>query len=193
MAQRSNPNEKALVEKARRDPEAFSTLYSRYFQRIYNYVSWRVGSRRDAEDLVSDIFTRALGQLDSFKWRKGATFSSWIFRIAHNAVVDYYRSETKWDAVSLDDLPEIQADELLPDELTERRRLFRTIFEEIQKLPPRQAEIVTMRLFGEMRNKEIAEALEIEEKSVSSSLFRGLRKLHDVLKTRSPYPARSER
>lgn len=180
MVQKSNPNERALVEEAKKDPEAFSVLYNRYFQRIYNYVSWRVGSRRDAEDLVSDIFTRALDRLDSFKWRRGATFSSWIFRIAHNAVVDYYRSETKRDAVSLDDLPEIQADELLPDELSERRRIFKELFEKIQELPTRQAEIITMRFYGEMRNKEIAKILNIEEKSVSSSLFRGLKKLHDM-------------
>ncbi len=180
MVQKSNPNERALVERAKKDPEAFSVLYGRYFQRIYNYVSWRVGSRRDAEDLVSDIFTRALDKLDSFKWRRGATFSSWIFRIAHNAVVDHYRNEAKRDAVSLDDLPEIQADEFLPDELSERRQLFKGLFEKIQELPARQAEIVTMRFYGEMRNKEIANILNIAEKSVSSSLFRGLKKLHDI-------------
>ena len=108
-------------------------------------------------------------------------------------MIDCYRSRSKGEFVNIDDLPEIQADDLLPDERSERRQLFKAIFEEIQKLPARQAEIVTMRLFGEMRNKEIAKALEIEEKSVSSSLFRGLRKLHDVLKTCSTYPARSER
>jgi RNA polymerase sigma-70 factor (ECF subfamily) len=181
MVEKTNQNERALVERAKRDPAAFSALYRLYFSRIFGYVSWRVGSRSDAEDLVSEIFTKVLSKLDSFRWKKGATFSSWIFRIAHNTVVDYYRSKTKREFVSVDDLPEIQADELLPDELSERRRLFKMIFEQVQELPPRQAEIITMRFFGEMRNKEIAKVLEIEERTVSSSLLRGLTKLHDVL------------
>jgi RNA polymerase sigma-70 factor (ECF subfamily) len=181
MVQKANHDEMTLVEKAKVDPEAFSALYERYFQRIYSYVSWRIGSRRDVEDLVSDIFTKALGKLSSFKWQKGATFSSWIFRIAHNAVVDYYRAKGKRRHVDLDDLPEIESGGLSPSEALDQRRLFETLSQMIQELPPRQAEIITMRFFGEMRNKEIAKVLEIEEKTVSSSLFRGLKKLHNVL------------
>jgi RNA polymerase sigma-70 factor (ECF subfamily) len=181
MVQKANHDEMTLVEKAKVDPEAFSALYERYFQRIYSYVSWRIGSRRDVEDLVSDIFTKALDKLSSFKWQKGATFSSWIFRIAHNAVVDYYRSKGKRRHVDLDDLPEIESSGLLPSEALDRRRLFETLSQMIQELPTRQAEIITMRFFGEMRNKEIAKILDIEERSVSSSLFRGLKKLHDML------------
>lgn len=180
MTHNTNPNERALVKRAKRDPEAFSALYDLYFQRIYNYVSWRVGSRSDTEDIVSDTFTKSLDKLSSFGWQKGATFSSWIFRIAHNSVADYYRDKGRREQVNIDDLPEIQADGLLPNEALDRRRLFRTLFEMIQELPARQAEIITMRFFGEMRNKEIANVLEIEEKSVSSSIFRGLKKLHDA-------------
>lgn len=180
MVQNKNQHERTLVEKAKKDPEAFSALYDLYFQRIYNYVSWRVGSRRDVEDIVSDIFTKTLDKLGSFRWQKGATFSSWIFRIAHNAVVDYYRSKAKRESVNIDGLPEIQSDDLLPDEAVDRRRLFKLLSEMIQELPERQAEIITMRFFGEMKNKEIAKVLNIREKSVSSSLFRGLKKLHDA-------------
>jgi RNA polymerase sigma-70 factor (ECF subfamily) len=181
MARRTKKNERTLVEEAKNDPQAFSFLYNLYFRRIYSYVSWRVGNRQDIEDLVSEIFTRALDKLDTFIWRKNATFSSWIFRIANNAVIDYYRAKDKEKHVDIDDMPEIESNELLPNALFERRRLFKAMFEEMQKLPPRQAEIITMRFFGEMRNKEIAKVLEIEEKSVSSGLFRGLKKLHAAL------------
>ena len=180
MVLRAKQSERTLVENAKVDPKAFSALYDRYFQRIYAYVSWRIGGRSDVEDTVSDIFTKALAKLDSFQWRKGATFSSWIFRIAHNAVIDYYRTGEKRAHSSLEDLPEIESDGLLPDATLDRRRLFETLYQMIQELPSRQAEIITMRFFGEMRNKEIAKILNIEEKSVSSSLFRGLKKLHDT-------------
>jgi len=180
MPQEANPDERALVEKAKRDPEAFSALYDLYFQKMYNYVSWRVGGRRDTEDLVSVIFTSALDNLGSFKWQKASAFSSWIFTIAHNAVVDHRRGQTNRVFADIDDLPEIAADGLLPDEALDRRRLFETLFQMVQELPARQAEVITMRFFGEMRNREIARALGIGEKSVSSSLFRGLKKLHDA-------------
>lgn len=181
MGQEANQNERSLVTRAREDPKAFSALYNLYFPRIYSYVSWRVANRHDAEDLVSDIFAKVLDNLNTFRWKKNASFSSWVFRIAHNAVVDHYRKTSSRESVSIDHLPEIKADGLLPDELSERRRLFRTIFEEIRKLPTRQAEIITMRFFGEMKNKEIAKVLDIEEKSVSSSLLRGLRRLCDAV------------
>lgn len=180
MARKTNQNERTLVEKAKKEAKAFSALYQLYFTRIFSYVSWRLGNRSDAEDLVSEIFTKTLDKLDSFKWQKGATFSSWIFRIAHNAVIDYYRTKDKGEHIDIDDLPEIQADALLPNELLERRELFKTFHQMIQELPARQAEILTMRFFGEMKNKEIARVLNIVEKSVSSSLFRGLKKLHDI-------------
>jgi len=179
MGKEDSQNEGVLVEKAKNDPDAFSELYDLYFPKIFRYVSWRIGNRSDTEDLVSDIFTKALNKIDSFKWQKGATFSSWIFRIAYNTIVDFYRTKHKRDYINIDDLPEIPSDSLLPDEDLDRRQLFKKLYQMIQELPERQAEIITMRFFTEMKNKEIANVLGISEKSVASSLCRGLRTLHD--------------
>jgi RNA polymerase sigma-70 factor (ECF subfamily) len=179
MGEESFQNEEALVEKAKNDPDAFSELYDLYFPKIFRYVSWRVGNKSDAEDLVSDIFTKALYKINSFKWQKGATFSSWIFRIAYNTTVDFYRTKHRRDYINIDDLPEIPADFLLPDEDLDRRQLFKKLYQMIQELPERQAEVITMRFFTGLKNKEIAEVLGISERSVASSLCRGLRTLHD--------------
>jgi len=179
MGEESSQNEKALVEKVKNDPDAFSELYDLYFPKIFRYVSWRVGNKSDAEDLVSDIFTKALYKINSFKWRKDATFSSWIFRIAYNTIVDFYRTKHKRDYINIDDLPEIPADSLLPEEDLDRRQLFKKLYQMIQELPERQAEVITMRFFTGLKNKEIAKVLGISEKSVASSLCRGLRTLHD--------------
>ncbi len=171
--------EQLLVEKAKNDPEAFAELYDIYFSKIFRYVSWRIGNNKESEDIVSDIFIKALEKIDTFKPQKGATFSSWIFRIAHNTVVDHYRQNDKAKFVDIDDLPEIESDEILPDENFERQELFKKLFQMIQELPSRQGEIITMRFFTGLKNKEIAKALNIEEKSVSSALCRGLKTLHD--------------
>ena len=179
MSKKDSQNVRVLVEKAKIDPKAFSELYNLYFPKIFRYISWRVGSRSDTEDLVSDTFTKALHKLDLFVWQKGATFSSWIFCIAHNLVVDYYRTRDKRNHVNIDDLPEIENDEVLPSEDFDRRQLFEKLFQMTQELPARQTEVITMRFFTGMKNKEIANVLNIGEKSVASSLCRGLKALHD--------------
>ena len=178
MCKEVSQNEGVLVEKAKNDSGAFSELYDLYFSKVFRYVSWRVGNKSNTEDLVSDIFTKALNKINSFKWQKGATFSSYIFRIAHNTIVDFYRTKHKRDYINIDDLPEITADSLLPDEDLDRRQLFKKLYQMIQELPERQAEVVTMRFFTGLKNKKIAEVLGISEKSVASSLCRGLKTLH---------------
>ncbi len=172
-------DEQKLVRKAKKNPEDFSRLYDIYFPKIFRYVSWRIGNQLDAEDIVSEVFVKVIDKINTFKLQKGATFSSWIFRIAHNAVVDYYRKQDKMKSVNLDDLPEIESDELLPSEELDKKELFKKLFLLVQKLPPRQAEIISMRFFTGMKNKEIAVALGVEEKSVSSALCRGLKTLHN--------------
>ena len=169
-------NERILVEKAQDAPEAFAELYDLYFPRIFRYVSWRVGNQTDAEDLVSDIFSKVLENIRSFRWQEGATFSSWIFRIARNVLIDYYR--TKPEKVSIEHLPQIEFNSILPEEAIERQELFEELQSMIKRLPNSQAEIVTMRFFTGMRNKEIAQVLNISEKTVPSNLYRGLRNLH---------------
>jgi len=147
MGKENSQNEWVLIEKTKNNRDAFSELYDLYFHKIFRYVSWRMGNRSDTEDLVADIFVKTLNKIDSFKRRKGATFSSWIFRIAHNALCDYYRTKDKRDYINIDDLPEIEDDEILPDEDLNRRELFKKLYQMIQELPERQEEVIIMRFF----------------------------------------------
>jgi RNA polymerase sigma-70 factor (ECF subfamily) len=169
--------EQILVRNAKKDKEAFGELYDIYFPKIFAYISWRVGNKDDAEDLVSLVFNKVLNKLDSFQWQKGATFSSWIFRVAYNTLTDYYRANNKKN-VNIEDLPDIESDEILPNEDLDRKLLFKKLQSMIKQLPKQQAEIITMRFFSEMKNKEIAQVLQIKERSVSSGLCRGLKTLH---------------
>lgn len=174
-------NEYTLIEKAQSDPRAFGELYDYYFPKVFRYVSWRVGNQRDTEDIVSTVFMRALDKLDSFTPQQDASFSSWLFRIAHNAVVDHYRTQIKRVYVDIDDVPEIEDDVLLPDTLAERKNVFQHAQRMVNTLPERQKEIVSMRFFADMRNKDIAQVLGIAEKSVASSLARALATLRDTM------------
>lgn len=183
MRQEDLRKERILVERARKSPEAFAALYDLYFPKIFSYVSLRVGIKSDPEDIVSNIFTKVLENITSFRWRKGVSFSSWIFRIAHNAVIDYYRTKREW--ASIEELPALPANPASPEEIVERKELTKELQSMVRKLPQSQAEVIIMRFFTGMKNKEIAQALKVSEKTVASNLCRGLKNLHDQYWQRS--------
>ena len=92
------------MQMAQRDPALFAPLYERYFQRVYAYCLRRVGNTRagsaqEAEDLCSQVFTRALAGLKSYR---GGIVAAWLFQIAHNVLANHYRGQQI--ALPLDEL-----------------------------------------------------------------------------------------
>jgi RNA polymerase sigma-70 factor (ECF subfamily) len=87
-------DERALVELARADPEAFAELYRRYFPRVYAFAYRRTSVPEVAEDITSAAFERALRNLGTFTWRSGG-FGAWLFRIVANELVDHYRKTAR--------------------------------------------------------------------------------------------------
>ena len=170
--------EKELVQKAKKDPEAFVELYNFYFPKIFRFAAYRVSSLEDTEDVVADIFEKALKHLANFRWRENANFGSWLFQIARNTIIDYYKKNSRGHLVNLADLPEIASHEILPSDAVKRKEGFQELQKLVNTLPARQAEIVALRFFGERRNKEIAQIFKISEKTVASNLCRALRTLH---------------
>jgi len=89
-------DEENLARRAQqRDPEAFSQLYDSNFDKIYRYLALRVGNQAEAEDLTQQVFLKAWESIGSYKWQ-GTPFSSWLFRIAHNQLVDHIRKRSKY-------------------------------------------------------------------------------------------------
>ena len=84
-----------LVRKAQEgDQSSFALLYERFFDQIFRYVSFKTGSPTEAEDITGEVFVRMIESIHRFKWQ-GHPFSSWLFRIAHNLIVDYFRKKGK--------------------------------------------------------------------------------------------------
>jgi RNA polymerase sigma-70 factor, ECF subfamily len=81
----------ALIEQARRDPEAFATLYQSYLTPVYRYLYRRVGNVHEAEDLTAQTFTEALEGLVKNGFQSNGCFSAWLFTIARRRVADFYR------------------------------------------------------------------------------------------------------
>ena len=167
-ALRKEADERLLVEAAQRDPRRFAELYELHFHRVYAYVSRRVNSREEAEDLTADVFHQALAKIKSFEWR-GVPFAAWLYRIAGNALADRWRRNAR---ESGDPAPE-QVDEKSMKEIEQRA----TLYEMVQGLPAEQRRIVLMRFVEQKSIREIAEEIRKTEGAVKQLQFRALQNL----------------
>jgi RNA polymerase sigma-70 factor (ECF subfamily) len=177
LEQLSPDEERDLILQLPVNPDGFRRLYRHYSPRVFNYVVYRVGSKQDAEDLTADIFLKIIEALDRFEYRGAGSFATWVFRIAHNTVQQFYRHTLRRELVDLDDLPEIQSHELLPEEVIARKEQVAYLHSVLTTLTPRRQEIITLRFFGGLHNHEIAAVLNLDERTVASHLCRGLEDL----------------
>ena len=167
--------ERLLVEEAQRDPAKFDALYELYFERIYYFVASRVRERVTAEDITSEVFHKALANLQSFEWR-GAQFAAWLFRIASNALADQYKRTSRERPSSSEE--NVEELERAPSsrnmrEIDEHAHLFRLV----DKLPAVQKRVVYERFVEERSIREIAERLKKTDGAIKQLQFRALQTL----------------
>jgi RNA polymerase sigma-70 factor, ECF subfamily len=164
--------ERQLVEAAQEDPRRFAELYERHFERVYAYVSRRLGDRDVAEDVTSEVFHHALANLKKFEWR-GAPFGAWLMRIASNAVADRWRRHARENTTELAEDP--VSGEPNPEEVELRAQLFRLV----RELPTEQRRVIEMRFAEEKSIREIAAKLGRTEGAVKQLQFRGMQALRE--------------
>jgi RNA polymerase sigma-70 factor (ECF subfamily) len=172
QSQTIDPEERLRIEAAQRDPERFADLYDIYFDRIWAYVSRRVGSREEAEDLVSEVFQKALANLRRFEWQ-GAPFSAWLYRIAINEIADHSERLGRERAIAMP--PEIE--EADQEEAQDRSKVFALV----RELPEDQRRVVELRFIEEKSTHEVAKALGRSEGAVKQLQFRGLERLRAMI------------
>lgn len=149
-------DEESLVRRAQhRDQEAFAQLYEEHFDKIYRYVTLRIGNETEAEDMTQQVFLNALQSISSFKW-KGIPFSAWLFRIAHNQVVDYFRSK-KRTAVPLDE--SLASNDNNPQLLIEQRLDIEQLLLATQQLTAAQREVISLRFTSELPIAQVAKVM----------------------------------
>lgn len=164
-----------LARRARRDPEAFAVLYTRYVDSIFRYTYRRLGTREQAEDATSQVFHKAYSSLGRFQ---GGSFRAWLFTIAHNVVIDSYRrGRPSW---SLDDASEIPDRERSPEELAIAADERRTLHECVRLLAPDQRRVVELRLAG-LTGAEIAQVLDRNVGAVKMLQHRAMTRLRELM------------
>ncbi len=172
----------ALVKKAQKgDHDAFAEIYDAFIDPIYRYVFFRV-RKEDAEDIVETVFLKVWEYLKKYKKQKNKSFASWVFRIAHNLVVDHYRSDKASMIGELTpNLPDNNRDHN-PVKQTQATLDKEKLKVAISKLKKSYQEIIVYKFINELSNKEIASILKKSEGSLRILQFRALKALKRELK-----------
>jgi RNA polymerase sigma-70 factor (ECF subfamily) len=171
-------DEHSWVESARAgSPEAVGWLYERYFDRIYKYVYLRLGDPTEAEDLSEQVFVKMIESIDGFQWQ-GSTFASWLYRIAHNEVVDTMRRHSRRPQVPLepvsDMLPSERDD---PHRIAEQKDFNSDLRAAISDLTELQAQVILLKFGSGLSNAEVAAILDRTEGAIKALQYSALQNL----------------
>jgi RNA polymerase sigma-70 factor (ECF subfamily) len=167
-----------IIEAAKSNPERFAPLYDKYYKQIFNYVYQRMDSKDTAFDITGQVFLKALTNLQKYQF-KGVPFASWLYRIAHNEVMQLFRTQKDKRAINADigdlryiyqEVEEPFFEEYIP-----------AIKKLIQELDSEDLQMVELRYFEKRPFKEIAEILDITEVNAKVRMYRIIEKLKKSL------------
>jgi RNA polymerase sigma-70 factor (ECF subfamily) len=173
-------DERALIERAKREPDAFGELYERYLGKIYSYVYYRTGNEHDAEDLTARVFFRALKRLPSYTDR-GLPFSAWLYRIAHNLVANWHRDQSRRKIVPLDEFVVDGLQSEAPEYAAENREEQKLLLDTIRRLPADRQQLLILKFIEHLSNAEIGAMMNRSEGAIKSLYHRTLLSLRDDL------------
>jgi RNA polymerase sigma-70 factor (ECF subfamily) len=169
----THKNEKKVSGDSR---AAFAELYEQFMPKIYRYITFRIRDENMAQDLTATVFEKAFTKFDGFNPQKAA-FSTWIFTIARNTVIDHYRIYGKHEEVVPNVETKTTANFPSPEEeviQAENTRKLRTFITQLNK---REQEAIILKYSNGMSNREIAQILNLTESNVGSILCRTVGKL----------------
>jgi len=158
--------------------DVYSEVYNKYFPKLYKYTLYRVGDINTAEDLVSEVFEKMLVKFNTYNPGKGK-FSTWLFTIANNVIINYFRKNNRYTEPS--DFEKVEAKYRLEDLIIDRE-LKELLLKAIMYLDDRQRNIIALKFGACLTNRQIARVMNITDSNVGTILYRSLKKLKDILK-----------
>jgi RNA polymerase sigma-70 factor (ECF subfamily) len=155
-----------------------SGLYEEYYDKLARYAYLRIGSRADAEDLAGEVFLRALKSIKSYK-DQGIPMGAWLFRIAHNLVVDYLRKRQRQKMVPIE---EVQIESGVNPVITVEKKLeMERVRKAMEQLTEQQREVLGLRFFTGLTSGETARLLNRNDGSIREMQRAAIEKLRKLL------------
>ena len=162
------------IQLAKRDPEKFSPLYEKYHEQIFRYIYQRMDDKEMAFDVTSQVFFKAIKNLDKYEFR-GVPFGSWLYRIAKSELYQTFRDKTAKRAINIETVQLATFMDVFQDEENERNN--KRLLKAIESLRETDIQLIEMRFFEQRPYREIGEMLSITENNAKVKTFRALDKL----------------
>jgi RNA polymerase sigma-70 factor (ECF subfamily) len=165
-------DERTLVKRATtHDREAFARLYDRFVDRIYKYVYFKLGSRTEAEDVTAQVFLKAWEAIGAYQYTE-RPFASWLYRIAHNLVVDHFRARR--DVTSIDELPGLEGRDPSLDEVIQQHMTADVLRRAMTRLTPDQQQVLLLRFIEGYSTEQVAHLMGKQPGAVRTLQHRAL-------------------
>jgi len=183
----SDNEEIYLVENAKTDAAAFGKLYDKYYDPVFRFILHRTADYDVAKDITSDVFTKVMKKLWTFRWRNVA-FSAWLFKVANNEINSYFR-KLKYEKVDIENYSEKLSDSSdnadyhisREESDLQEKKVFLELHSVIKKLDVKYQEVIVLRYFEEKSFREIAVIVGKSEGTVKSLVHRGLGYLRKLI------------
>ena len=163
--------------------DKLASLYEGYYDKVAHYIYSRIGDKTQAEDLASEVFLKALESIKTYHER-GIPMQAWLFKIAHNVVVDHLRKVTKYKTIPIETV-EIQG-EGDPQKTAETNIEMERVAMAMQQLTDEQKEVIRLRFFGGLSSREVSGLLNKSDGAVREMQRAALEKLRGLLGESKP-------
>jgi RNA polymerase sigma-70 factor, ECF subfamily len=168
-----------VIDRARSgDRSAFAELYDTYVDSVYRYLLYRVREPSDAEDLTSEVFTRAFANIHRYRWQ-GKSFLAWLYTIARNAVTDRRRRERP--TVDLDTAFGIAEDGPTAHDRAVHGEQVVALRGAVKHLTSEQQQVLSLRFERNLSSRQVARMLGKNEGAIRALQFRALGRLRKIL------------
>jgi RNA polymerase sigma-70 factor (ECF subfamily) len=173
--------EKLIIDAISGEASAFGLLYDKYQPQIYRFIYLKVSHREEAEDLAHQVFFKAWQNIGNYQI-KGLPFTSWLYRIARNEVIDHYR--TRKPNLNIEIIEEPAGNDPVEQGIDNAIKI-EAIRKAILQLNQEQQDVIIMRFVEELSFGEIAKAMDKSHGAVRILQHRAIKNLRKILNIRN--------
>ena len=179
------PEPELLRRAAQGDKQAYGQLYERYLEPLYRYAYFRLSNEKEAEDLTAQVFLKAWEQITSGSGRPHIrNFRAWIYRIAHNLIVDRYRSRR--DTVPVEETRQVSIPGDSLENTVQQNEEAQSLRQAINQLAPTYQQVIVCRFINQMSHSETAEVMGLRPGHVRVLQYRALKNLRSIMEKEHP-------